>query len=332
MEKIKIAQLGIGHNHGEEKMKAFRKFPDIFEVVGVCEPDPIWLERRRNLPGYEGLRFLSKEELFSIPDLTAISVETDVKDLDAAALECIERGYHIHMDKPGGENFKEFEHLMLLAKEKKLVVQMGYMYRYNPAIRYALDMAIEGKLGKIFEIDTQMSTCHPKEYREWLQSFSCGTMYIFGCHLLDMIFQVLGPDYQKLTPYLRRTKPEEVDLLDNALAVVEYPDATCTVRTTSVEVNGFGRRQLVICGTEGTVEVKPLEGPPTISVSMKKDHPATYQDEKQFITVPPMTGRYDIMVQDFAAYIRGEKQNPFTHDYEIALQKATLQACGLPTE
>ena len=208
---------------------------------------------------------------------------------------------------------------------------MGYMYRYNPAIRYALDLAKEGRLGKIFEIDTQMSTCHPVAYRQWLQSFSCGTMYIFGCHLLDMIFQVLGPDYQKLTPYLRQTKPEEVALRDNALAVVEYPDATCTVRTTSVEVNDFGRRQLVICGTEGTVEVKPLEGPPTVTVSFAKDNPPTYQDTKQVVEVAQMTGRYDLMVQDFAAYIRGEKRNPFDHDYEIALQKATLQACGLPT-
>lgn len=332
MERIKIAQLGIGHNHGEEKMKAFRKFPEIFDVVGVCEPDPVWLERRKDLPGYAGLPFLTQEELFAIPGLQAVSVEADVKDLDAAALACIQRGYHIHMDKPGGESFREFERLMLLAKEKRRVVQMGYMYRYNPAIRYALDLAKEGRLGKIFEIDTQMSTCHPVAYRQWLQSFSCGTMYIFGCHLLDMIFQVLGPDYQKLTPYLRQTKPEEVALRDNALAVVEYPDATCTVRTTSVEVNGFGRRQLVICGTEGTVEVKPLEGPPTVTVSFAKDNPPTYQDTKQVVEVAQMTGRYDLMVQDFAAYIRGEKRNPFDHDYEIALQKATLQACGLPTD
>ena len=84
MERIKIAQLGIGHNHGEEKMKAFRKFPEICDVVGVCEPDPVWLERRKDLPGYAGLPFMTQEELFAISGLQAVSVETDVKDLDAA--------------------------------------------------------------------------------------------------------------------------------------------------------------------------------------------------------------------------------------------------------
>ena len=42
MKKIKIGQIGIGHNHGSEKMRALRAHPDVFEVVGVTEPDPRW--------------------------------------------------------------------------------------------------------------------------------------------------------------------------------------------------------------------------------------------------------------------------------------------------
>ncbi len=60
MNKIKIAQYGLGHNHGEEKMKCFRRFPEIFDVVGVCEPDESWWEKRGNLPGYIGLPRLSE--------------------------------------------------------------------------------------------------------------------------------------------------------------------------------------------------------------------------------------------------------------------------------
>ena len=328
MKKIRIAQFGIGHNHGAEKMKAFRKFPDVFEVVGVCEPDPAWIEKRGNDPAYEGLRWLTEDELFSMTDLDAISVETDVKDLDQGALRSVKAGCHIHMDKPAGENLTDFAEVLSIAKEKKLIVQMGYMYRYNPVIRHAIELARSGELGEIFEIDTQMSTAHPLHYREWLTQFGgSGTMYIFGCHLLDMIFQVLGTDYTKLTSYLRVTKPEEVPLQDNALAVVEYPNATCTVRT--AEVNGFGRRQLVICGTKGTVEVKPLEGPSTISVSFAKDDPPTYKDTKQFLSIEKAPGRYDEQVLEFAECIRGERENPFTYEYELALQKATLQACGI---
>ncbi len=269
--------------------------------------------------------------MFAIPDLEAISVETDVPDLDQAALKCLRKGYHIHMDKPGGEDINEFAEVMNTAREKHLVVQMGYMYRYNPVIQEAIAIAKSGALGEIFEIDTQMSTAHGEPYRQWLsKSFKCGTMYIFGCHLFDMIFQILGPNPESVVPFIKRTIPQDVALQDNALAVVTYPNASCTVRTTSREVNGFGRRQLVICGTKGTVEVKPLEGPSMISVSFSKDNPPTYHDSKQYLTgFKTQVGRYDEQVKDFAAYIRGEKENPFTYDYEIALQRATLQACGI---
>ena len=79
MKKIKIGQIGIGHNHGSEKMRALRAHPEVFEVVGVTEPDPGWREKRGNLDVYQGLPFLTEEELYSIPGLEAVAVETDGK-------------------------------------------------------------------------------------------------------------------------------------------------------------------------------------------------------------------------------------------------------------
>ena len=34
MKKLKVGQIGLGHNHGDGKMKAIRKFPELFEVIG----------------------------------------------------------------------------------------------------------------------------------------------------------------------------------------------------------------------------------------------------------------------------------------------------------
>lgn len=38
--------------------------------------------------------------------------------------------------------------------------------------------------------------------------------------------------------------------------------------------------------------------------------------------------RYNFMVFSFAQYIRGEKTNPYTLDYELELYKTILKACG----
>ena len=38
--------------------------------------------------------------------------------------------------------------------------------------------------------------------------------------------------------------------------------------------------------------------------------------------------RYDAMLLAFASYVRGEAENPYTPDYELALYKCLLRACG----
>ena len=38
--------------------------------------------------------------------------------------------------------------------------------------------------------------------------------------------------------------------------------------------------------------------------------------------------RYDDMMQAFAAMVRGEKENPYTTDYELLLYRTLLQCCG----
>ena len=40
-------------------------------------------------------------------------------------------------------------------------------------------------------------------------------------------------------------------------------------------------------------------------------------------------GRYDAMFRAFAAYVRGEKKNPFGYEYEKELHKLILKACGV---
>ena len=78
MKKIRIGQIGIGHNHGEAKMLAFRKFPEHFEIVGYAEEDPEWLLRRKDLPGYEGLPLLTVEQLLERCDALGQKEKRDI--------------------------------------------------------------------------------------------------------------------------------------------------------------------------------------------------------------------------------------------------------------
>jgi len=334
MKPIKIAQIGIGHNHASANMATLRKFPQYFDVVGVAEDDPVWFERRHGLKAYEGLPFKSEEELLATPGLEAVSIEKDVPVIEAAALRCARLGLHIHMDKPGGEDYAGFRELVETQRKGGKAFQMAYMYRYNPAIRHCLDLARNGQLGEIFEIDCQMSTTHSENYRKWLCNFKAGDMYIFGSHLIDLLVYMLGePD--SIVPLNMSSFPEVAPCIDNGLAVLRYPRATCTVRTTSLEANGYHRRQLVVCGTKGTVEIKPLENPTKISIAWSTpvapgaEGQAGAADTREWPDIPMDGGRYDAQIIEFARIVRGEIENPFDYDHELAVERTVLRACGI---
>ena len=124
--------------------------------------------------------------------------------------------------------------------------------------------------------------------------------------------------------------PEEARCIDNGLAVLQYPRATCTVRTTSLEANGYHRRQLVVCGTKGTVEIKPMENPTKMSVAWRASSGGPgAPDAREWIDIPDFGGRYDAQLIDFARMVRGETENPFGYDHELAVERTVLRACGI---
>ncbi len=331
MKKIKIGQIGIGHNHGAAKAADCKRLPELFEFVGVAVPpeDNGYL-KRKELEVYKDMPFMSVEELLAIPDLDAVLIETTVPNLVSYGQMAIDRGLHIHLDKPAGENFEEFEKLLSDAKAKDLAVQMGYMYRYNPGVLYALEQIEKGRLGKIHTIDAQMSTEHKADFRKYLSQFKGGTMYIFGCHLIDLIVKIKGKP-KKIVPFNVSTGGNGYDFPDNCSASLVYDDGTCFVRTSSVEINGWGRRQFVVCGTDGTIEIKPIENPMTVTEAYVGET-SSWHDVHHEVYPEPQAHRYINMLTDFAKMIRGEGENPYTYEHDLYVHKATLAACGFDIE
>ncbi len=327
MEKIKIGQIGIGHNHGHSKMKAVRKFPELFEVIGYAEENERWVEKRGAMKGYEGLPRLSVEEILEKSD--AVIVESDVWDLTKYAQMCVDAGKHIHMDKPASGTLEEYKHLLDTAKEKNLVVQLGYMYRYNPAVLETFEHIKNGDLGEIYSINAEMSTFHGPKYKQWLTNFGGGIMYILGSHLVDLIVYMLG-EPKKVTSFLKHSGLDGIDFEDNNLAVLEYDKALARIYVSSVEVNGYGRRQLMVAGSKGTVNICPIENPTIMTYADTAMEANPYSDTKT--TIPfdlnASNDRYDVVVQDFYAYIQGTKQNPFTYEHDYLVQKVLSEIVG----
>ncbi len=321
--RIKIGQIGVGHAHAS-KLSVYRASAD-YEVVGVVEPDAALRKRAEGQEVYRGLRWLTQEQLLNTPGLQAVLVETRVRDLLRTAEACVAAGKHVHIDKPAGESLPQFRRILAAATKQKLLVQMGYMYRYNPAVVLLRDFLRQGWLGEVFEVHAVMSKVVDPAGRRQLAEYRGGIMFELGCHILDLVIGILGRP-REVTAFAQHSSRLDDKLVDNMLAVLTYPRASATVRSSALEVEGGERRHLVVCGTEGTFQIQPLDSP-SARVALSRVR-GKYKNGYQDIRFPRYT-RYVDDAADMARIIRGEKTSDFSNEHDLAVQESLLRACNL---
>ena len=151
-----------------------------------------------------------------------------------------------------------------------------------------------------------------------------------GCHLIDLIFRIQGQP-KKINPFNCCSGLDGVTAEDQGMAVLEYENGISFAITNANQFGGYARRELVVTGSKKTVSLCPLEmfhesGDQFTTWTEYSD--ISWADRGVSRDCPPRD-RYDDMMVSFAAMVRGEKENPYTLDYELALYKLVLQCCGL---
>ncbi len=333
MDKIKIGQIGICHEHAAAKLSALRLRPDLFELVGIVDDRASKAAKfaGSDLKPYDGLKWMTEEELFNVPGLQAATVETPNLDLVPTAFRCMERNLAMHMDKPGGDDLAKFAKLLDGCKARKLPFQMGYMFRGNPAMKWIMDAVHKGWLGDVFEIHANMSHNYGgNEYQEYMGKFKGGIMFNLGCHLVDLVVAIMGRP-QGVTPFLKSAPGFPDRIKNNCLAVLEYPRASVTLRACSMEVDGLNRRRFKLCGTNGSVELCPLERfdgrPLLMNLVLKKAIPG-YAAGEHTIDFGIIRNRYEDQLVEFAKIVNGEIQNPYSYEHDYLVQEVLLAASG----
>ena len=335
MRKIKIAQIGTSTNsHGNMVFESLLKQSDIFEVVGYALPENEREKFPQHMCHFEGAREMTVEEILNDKEIEAVTVETEEIYLTKYALMAAKAGKHIHMEKPGSQSLSDFEELISTAKANSTVFHTGYMYRYNPMVIELMQDIKNGKLGEIINVDAQMSCVHSVEQREWMGNFKGGMLFFLGCHLIDLILQIKG-EPKNIIPLSRSSGLDGVTAEDFGMVVFEYENGVCFAKAVDVQRGGFEMRNLTVVGSENTVELRPLEmySPAgelggSYLYTEKTEYPFTSWTDKGIVSRSGDYDRYDSMMAAFASYVRGEKQNPYTYDYELKLFKTLLKACG----
>lgn len=330
MKKIRIAQIGTSrYSHGGEIFDTLLRNSDVFDVVGYALPENEREKFPEKMRLFRDLPELTVDEILNDPSIEAVTVETEEIYLTKYALMAAKAKKHIHMEKPGGAIREEFEELISTVKKNGTVLHIGYMYRYNPCLIDIINRIKGGEIGDVISVEAHMSSLRDIEHTSWLSSFKGGMMFYLGCHLIDLVLRIKGLP-KCIIPINRSSGLYDCEGIDNSFALFEYETGASFVKTTQAEYGGFDRRQLVITGTKGKFEIRPLEimleYPFMQTAYVKCSDPDFCDSGKRFISEP--FERYTDMMRAFYKMASGQEENPFTPDYELTLHNTLLLACG----
>ncbi|MBV7337004.1 gfo/Idh/MocA family oxidoreductase, partial [Chloroflexi bacterium TSY] len=99
----------------------------------------------------------------------------------------VQAGKHVWYDKPAGEDWAQWQRVVALAKERELLIQMGYMFRYHDGFNSIAEWVHSGFLGNIFSVRAHMSTNVAAEQMGKIGVHQGGIFFDLGGHMLDQI-------------------------------------------------------------------------------------------------------------------------------------------------
>ena len=128
----KVGVVGVGHM-GYFHAKVYSQMEGV-KLVGVCDKNT---ELAADVAEEFGTNdFLSLKQLLEQCD--AVSIAVPPSKHHEVARKALEAGCSILLEKPGCETTDQLKALYWIAKQEKLVLEIGFIERFNPAVRTLL--------------------------------------------------------------------------------------------------------------------------------------------------------------------------------------------------
>ncbi|MEX2303682.1 MAG: Gfo/Idh/MocA family oxidoreductase [Bryobacterales bacterium] len=322
--KIRAAVLGTQHSHVRGKLAAMIESPD-YEVVSVCEHDPAVQKRQAVNKLFQGLKWVSEDELLGDSSIQLVVVECKPWEAVPWGKKVIAAGKHLHLEKPTGDKYEPFKELIDEARRKKLLLQVGWVLRGHEGIDSAIKAAKEGWIGDVYLLRATINSDRDQPQRDLEAKYPGGSMFELGGHVIDRVVEALGRP-NKVQSWLRHDTSNPDKLADNTLAVFEYDKALAVVSTAARMFGSGQHRSFELIGSDGSFMVQPLGGNGKMTVAMREAK-GPYKKGWQDIT---LTGqpRY---IPDFIEMARAIKSNTplkLSYDHELWVHETLLRASG----
>lgn len=236
--------MGKVHSKALTEVPMYMDPPMGIEKKVICGRDPEWVAQSARTLGWKEIE-TDWKNLVTREDIDAIDITAPSNFHKEIAIAAAKNGKHIFCEKPLALNLKDAREMLEEAKKANIRHQIGFNYRFAPALQLAKKIIDEGKLGKIFHVrgvflqDWIIDPDYPKVWRLDKKVCGSGSLGDLGAHVIDAARYLCGEfktvtgmskTFVKERPVVARMEGLSASVDANApKEIVDVDDATCFV-------------------------------------------------------------------------------------------------------
>ena len=247
--------IGIGDITRKRVIPAIQEEPrSVFHSVLTRNPD--------KAAAYPGVQVhTSLESALTDPEINAVYVATPVGLHARQTIASLQAGKHVLCEKPTAMTYAEAETMAAAGRDSGRLFGVSFYRRLYPKLIRAKQLIAEGAIGKPVLAEANNHGWLEAEERAWLRDPELaggGPLYDTGSHRIDAFNFLFGKPLSATGVSSRAV--HSFGVADSATVLVQYPGGlhgVVDVRWTSHIV----RDQFRIVGTEGELDLTPLNGP-----------------------------------------------------------------------
>jgi predicted dehydrogenase len=138
----------------------------------------------------------SLKAILDDPQVDIVIIATPHKDLVPTAMQAVEHGKHVLIEKPGSLNFSEISALQRMVLENDVKVHVGFNHRFHPALAKAKKIIESNRYGALLWIRGRYGhggrLGYEKEWRAKRAVSGGGELVDQGSHLIDLTRYLAG--------------------------------------------------------------------------------------------------------------------------------------------
>lgn len=259
---MKYALIGCGRistNHIHAALE------NHLEISAVCDIVPEHMQQlleKHHIAGNSRIkRYTDYLQLIAENDIDFISIATESGSHAKIALDCIEKGIPVIIEKPMAMSLEDADRIIELAEKKGVKVSACHQNRFNDAVQEMRKALEAGRFGKLSHGSIHVRWNRNREYYEqapwrgtWKQD---GGALMNQCiHGIDLLRWMMGDEIDEVYGVTRQQFHDYLEAEDIGMAVVKFKNgAVATIEgTTNVYPKNL-EETLYLFGEKGTVKL-----------------------------------------------------------------------------